>query len=206
MSHAFLDRSHSQFGLFVSRFCSPLGFRQSIFESLDIGQHQFGFDGLHIGYRIDFACHVCHVRILKATNDLKNGVDFTDMGEELIAEPLPFAGSFDDTGDIHQFEHGGQNSLRSDLRGNPLKASIWNTDNSFIGFDRAKRVIGGLSPLGTGEGIEKCTLANVGQADDTSFHYVLLLFFANRLSKNWVRFKAKVSGHLQKGTSRRFVR
>ena len=44
-----------------------------------------------------------HIVILKATNHVNNGVDLTDVGQELVPKAFSLAGSFHQAGDIHKF-------------------------------------------------------------------------------------------------------
>ncbi len=59
-------------------------------QALEVGEHQFGFDGLDIGNGIDAPFDMRHVGIFKTAYDMRNGVDFANVGKELVAEPLPF--------------------------------------------------------------------------------------------------------------------
>jgi hypothetical protein len=67
---------------------------QPLLDALQIGQHQLGLDGLGIGDGIDAALHMGHVAILETAQDMGDGVDLADIGEELVAEPLPLDAPF----------------------------------------------------------------------------------------------------------------
>jgi hypothetical protein len=52
------------------------------------------------------------VVVLKTADDLDDGVDFADVGEELVAEPLARARALDQAGDVDELEDGGDDFLR----------------------------------------------------------------------------------------------
>ena len=55
-------------------------------EALEVGQHQLRLDGLDVGQRIDMPGYMHDVRILEAANDMGDGIDLADIGQELVAE------------------------------------------------------------------------------------------------------------------------
>ena len=57
-------------------------------QRIQIGQHQFGFDGFRIANRVDGAFHMRDIAVFKATQHMDDGVGFTDVGQELVAQPL----------------------------------------------------------------------------------------------------------------------
>ena len=71
-------------------------------KTLEIGQHQFGLDGLDVGDRIDLALDMGDVVVLEAAHHMHDGVDLADGGEELVAEPLAFRGAAHQAGDIDE--------------------------------------------------------------------------------------------------------
>ena len=87
---------NSQLGLFVATFGGSFGFGQTIFQRLNIGQHQLHFDDFHVGNGIHFASHMDHIGIGKAAHDLKNRIHLANVAEKFIAQPLALAGTFDD--------------------------------------------------------------------------------------------------------------
>lgn len=53
-----------------------------------------------------------HVAVIKAANNVNDGVYFTDIGQKLIAQSLALAGALYQTGNINELDHCG-----SDLAG-----------------------------------------------------------------------------------------
>jgi hypothetical protein len=64
--------------LALKPFASPL-------QAFEIGERQFGFDGLDIGDGIDAAFDVGDIGVFEAANDMRDRVDFANIGKELIA-------------------------------------------------------------------------------------------------------------------------
>ena len=61
------------------------------FDAGEVGKRQFGADGFDVGNRIDFACDMDDVVVVKAAHDVDDGVGFADVGEELVAQAFAFA-------------------------------------------------------------------------------------------------------------------
>ena len=102
-----------------------------------------------------------NILVFKAAHDLKNCVDFTDVAEELIAQPLPFTGTFDYARDVDKLQRRGKDALRLDQRSDAVQTTIRNRHDPFVGLDGAKRIIGCLCSFRAGECIKKRALANV---------------------------------------------
>src|SRR5205814_4983985 len=94
--------------------------------------------------RIDAAFDVGHVAALEAAQDVDDGVDFADIGEELVAETFALRGAADEASDVDELD------LRLDLlrRAGDLpdavEPRIGHRDAADIGFDRAERIVGRL--------------------------------------------------------------
>src|SRR5205085_8716944 len=80
-------------------------------QAVEIGEHQLGLDGLDVTDRIDRALDMHDVVVFEAAHDMGDRVDFAEMTEKLVAEPLAFRGAAHQPGDIDEFELG-----RDDLR------------------------------------------------------------------------------------------
>ena len=120
--------------------------------------------------KVDLARDMDDVGVLEAATDLDDGIDFADVAEELIAEPLPFAGPFDDAGDVDELDRRGDDFLRNDVFRDPLQAAVGHADDAFVGLDGTKRIVRALGRFRTGESVKERAFAHVGQPDDTGFH------------------------------------
>ena len=138
-------------------------------DLLVVGEDQLGLDRLDVGERVDAAVGVRHVGFGVAADDVADRVGLADRGEELVAEPLPFGGAFDQAGDVvevdfrrHQF--GAANGLGDLLQ--PLVGDLGDGD---VGLDRRERVVARLGAA-LGQGVEEGRLAGVRQPDDPDLH------------------------------------
>ena len=81
------------------------------------------------------------VVVVKAAHDVRDGVAFADVGEELVAEAFALARTGHKTGDVDEFHGGGHDALGRDDFGELFKTRIGHFHDAHIGFDRAKREI-----------------------------------------------------------------
>ena len=84
----------------------------SSFQNLNIGKDQFQINGFNITHGIDASIHVYHIGILKATHHMYHSIHFPDVAQELVSKTFPLGSALHQTGNIHEFNHGGRNLLR----------------------------------------------------------------------------------------------
>src|SRR5688500_17141043 len=96
-----------------------------------------------------------NVGILKATDNLDNGVDFSNVSEKFISESFSSRGSFNKPGDINKFNCGWDDDLSFSNVLQHIEPRIWHSDNSYIGINGAKRVVGCLRFSSAGDRIEQ---------------------------------------------------
>jgi hypothetical protein len=65
---------------------------------------------------IDATGHMHHVVVFEAAHDTDDGIGFTDVGEELVAQPFTFRGAGDQTGDVDELDDCRLDALRLDDR------------------------------------------------------------------------------------------
>ena len=136
-----------------------------------IGQGQLQIDHLHIAQRIHRPRDVDDVVVFKATHHMDDGVNFPDVGQELVSQPFALAGPLDQAGDIDELDPCGDDLLGTGNLGELSEAPIGHRHNPAVGFDGAEGEIGG-GGLGVGhQRIEEGGLAHVGQADDSGFKH-----------------------------------
>ena len=142
--------------------------RAALFEAFEIGKHQFGFDGVGVGQRIDAAFDMGHVVIVETAQHISDGVDFADVGEKLIAQPFALGRAFDEAGNVHEGE-----TRRQDLRGfgdggDAVETLVGHRHVADIGLDGAKRIVRRLGGSGLRQSIEQRGFADIGQSDDAA--------------------------------------
>ncbi len=75
-------------------------------QAFEVGEHQFGFDGICIGGRIDAAFDVGDVIVFEAAENVGDSVDFADVGEELVAKAFAFRGAAHEACDVDEGQAG----------------------------------------------------------------------------------------------------
>ena len=110
-----------------------------------------------------------HIGILEAAHDMGDGVDFADIGEKLIAEPLAFRRAAHQAGDIDECEPRRHDDRRLGERSQRVEPLIRHRDLADIRLDGAERIIRRLRGRGFGQRVEEGRLADIGQADDAAF-------------------------------------
>ena len=164
-------------GFFVAALARLLGIAvEGLFHGCEVGEREFGVDHRNVLERIDVAGHVNDVVVLEATDDVRDGVAFADVGEELIAEAFALACSGDETSDVDEFHDRGHNAFGLDDFRQGRKARIGHFDDARVRFDRAEGIVfRGDARLR--ECIENGRLADVGQADDATLQTHNLVLF-----------------------------
>ena len=149
-------------GLLLHRYDAP-------FETLEIGQHQFGLDRVDVGQGVDPSLDMGDVAVLEAANDMGDRVAFPDVGEKLVTEAFALRGAADKTRDVDEGETCGNDLLRAgDLRQRE-QSRVGNGDVADIGLDRAERIIGRLGGSRLRQRVEERRFADIGQTHDAAF-------------------------------------
>ncbi len=132
----------------------------------EVGEDEFGGDGFDVADGVDGAGDVVDVIIGEAADDVDDGIDFADVGEELVAEAFALACAADEAGDIDDLDDGGDDFWGSAEGGEGLEARVGDGDDAGVGFDGAEGVVSSLGFAGAGEGVEEGAFADVGETDD----------------------------------------
>jgi len=99
---------------------------------------------------------------------MHDGIGFTDVGEELIAQTFALGGARDQTGDVDEFDDGGLDFGGMSDVGKRREAGVGHRDDADVRLDGAERVVRRFDAR-FGQGVEKSGFANVGQANDAAF-------------------------------------
>ena len=147
-----------------------LELRQLLLERAHVGQDELGHDGVGIAGGIDElarAAHLTHdVGVLKVAHDLADGIGLANVGQELVAQALALVSALHQTCDVDELDRRRHNATRVDDVGELLQAAIGHVDDTHVGINRGKRIVGGKASL-FGKRGEQRRLAHVGQAHDT---------------------------------------
>ena len=113
----------------------------AFFDAGQVSQCQLGADGFDVGNRIDFACNVNDVVVVKATYNVNNRVSLADVGEELVAQAFAFARACNQTGNVDKFDDGGLHFLRIDDFCQFGHTRIGDFNDADVGFDGTERIV-----------------------------------------------------------------
>ncbi len=138
-------------------------------EAFEVGEHQLGLDRVGIADRIDAAFDMGDVVVLEAAQHMHDGIDFADIGEELVAEAFTLRRAAHEAGDIDEGDAGRDDFLGLGDVGELLHARIGHGDFAGVRLDGAEGIVGGLCRCRLGERVEECRLADIRQTDDTAF-------------------------------------
>ena len=108
------------------------------------------------------------VAAFEAAQDVDDGVDLADVGEELVAEALALGGAAHQAGNVDELELGLDLVGRFGDLGDPVEPRVGHRDPADIGLDRAERIIGGLRRRRLGQRVEQGGLADIRQPDDSA--------------------------------------
>ena len=149
------------FGIFGCPFSSPSG-------RVHVGEKQLGFDSFDIGGRVDLSIHMHHVIVFKTANDVPDGIHFTDMGQELVAESLTFGGACDQSGDVHKLHRRRDDFFGGNDTCQGIETRVGDGHHSNVWVDGAKRIVL-RSDTAIGQCVKQGRLADIRQSYDATF-------------------------------------
>ena len=142
------------------------GFFEARVHGLEVLQAELGLDRRDVADGVDAVLDVDDVRILETADDVGDGVDLADVGEELVAEAFTLAGAADEACDVDEANRRGQRALGVDDLGQGVDARIGNGDDAHVRLDRAEGVVGRLGV--TAQRVEEGALTDVRKAHDAA--------------------------------------
>lgn len=125
-----------------------------------------------------------HIRVAKSPHDLHDSISLADVAQKFIAHALALAGAADNAGDIDERNRGRYGFFGVIEIGELGEARVGEGDNTDIGLDGGKRIIGRQNVV-LGERIKERGFSDVGEADDAEAEAHEFL-----LSINWAVFEA----------------
>ena len=143
-----------------------LEFRQCVFDGLQIGEDQFGVDGVDVIGWVDLAVDVHDVIILESTHDLTDRIGLTNVGKELVAQPFAFGGTLDDACDIDEGDGGRHDLLGVHELGQDRQTIVRQRHDAGVRLDGGERIVLGQHVV-AGQCIEHGGLADIRQSDDS---------------------------------------
>lgn len=146
---------------------AALRVRSTALEVLDVRKDQLEVDGLDVTGRIDRAFNMHDVLVVEAADNVNDGVNLADVGQELVAKALALACAAHQTGDVHELDHRRRGLLCVIEIGQRLQTLIRYSDHADVRVDGAERIVRRSGIFGAGDGVEQRALADIRQAYDS---------------------------------------
>ena len=164
---------------------------QAAFHALQVGQQQFGLDGVDVAQGVHAAVHMSDVLILEAADNFYDGGAFADIAQELVAQAFALAGAAHQAGDVDEVHTGVDGLFGRDLGRKRVHALVGHGHGGLVGFDGTERIVGGLRVLRLGQGVEQGGFPHVGQTHnaDAEGHGLSLRAWKFRAMRRWRRRK-----------------
>ncbi len=115
--------------------------------------------------RVHRSRDVHDIRVVESAHDLRDRIRLSDVGEELVAEPLALRGALHDARDVDEAHRRGQDALTAEDLREDAEALVGQVHDAHVRLDRGERVVRREHRV-LGERVEEGGLADVGQADD----------------------------------------
>ena len=112
------------------------------------------------------------VLVVEAADNVNDGVNLADVGQELVAKALALACAAHQTGDVHELDHRRRGLLCVIEIGQRLQTLIRYSDHADIRVDGAERIVCAFRAR-LRNCVEQGRLADVWQSDDAEFHNVI---------------------------------
>ena len=122
-------------------------------DRLEVLELQLGVHHLLVPHRVDRPIDVDDIGILEAAKHVDDRVGLTDIGEELVPQPLALAGTAHETGNVDDLHRRRDDALRVDDLGEGIEPFVRHGDRAEVGLNGAEGEVGRLR-LGIGERIE----------------------------------------------------
>jgi len=142
--------------------------RDAALKAFHVGDHQLGLDGFGVRYRVDSPVDMGDVVILEAAQNVRDGVDFTDVGQELVAEAFPLGRAAHQAGNVHKRDAGGDDFLGTGDLADGIKPWVRHGHLAGVRLDGAERIVGSLGGCGLGKRVEERGLADIRQSDNAA--------------------------------------
>ena len=109
-----------------------------------------------------------NVVIVKTTQNMDYCVHFADIGQKLVAQPLAFRSSFDQTGNVDKLKLRRRHRFRLNDFRQFLQPRVRHRHPSGVRLNGTKRKVGGLRRDCPRQCIKQSRFADVRQTDDSA--------------------------------------
>ena len=139
--------------------------RDRLLQRLQVGEGELGLDRRDVAGGVHLAVDVGDVLVTEDAGDLADRGRLPDVGEELVAQPLPLRGAAHDAGDVHELDRGRHHPLGAEELGQARQPLVRYADDAHVRLDRRERVVR-REHVVLGQRVEERRLPGVGESDD----------------------------------------
>lgn len=138
---------------------------KSLLDKLNILDAQFLADDVQIPDGVDVALDVNDLSIVKAPDNLENGVDGADVRQERVSKTGTGRGTAGETGNIIHSQVGGDLRLGLVVLAQPVEALVGNDDAGLLRINGGIREVRRVAQRALCDGLEESRLSNVCQTN-----------------------------------------
>lgn len=143
----------------------PLLGLESLLHELNVLEPQLLGNNLQITNRIDVALDMDDLGIVKATHDLEDGIDGTNVGQEGVTQTGTSRSTAGQACDIVDSQVGGNSGFWRELVAEPVIPLVGDDNAGFLGFDGSIGKVGWVAQMAFRDGLEQGGFSDVCKAD-----------------------------------------
>jgi len=132
---------------------------------LDVLDAQLLVDDLEVANGVDVTLDVNDLGVIEATDDLEDGVDGADVGQERVSETGTGGCTTGQTSNVIDREVSGHLGLGLVLLAQPVEAVIGHDDTGLFGVDGSVGEVGWITEVALGNGLEQRRFTYVGETN-----------------------------------------
>lgn len=132
---------------------------------LDVLDAELLVDDLQVTDGVDITLDVDDLGIVEATNDLEDGIDGANVGQERISKTSTSRGTTGQTSNVVDGKVGRDARLGLVLLAKPVEAVIGNDDTRLLGVDGSVGEVGRVTERALGDGLEQRRFTYVGETN-----------------------------------------
>lgn len=138
---------------------------KSLLDKLNILESQLLGNDVEVTGGVDISLNVDDLSVIKAADDLENGIDSTNMRQESVAQASASGRATSQTCDIVDGQVGGDPRLGLKLVAQPVISVIGDDDAGLFRVDGGIGEVGWIAEVALGDGLEEGGFTDVCKAD-----------------------------------------
>jgi hypothetical protein len=138
---------------------------ERLLGELDVLDAQLLVNDLKIANGVDVTLDVDDLGIVEATDDLEDGVDGANMGQEGVSETSTGGCAAGQTSNVVDRQVSGHLRLGLVLLAQPVEALIGHDDTGLLGVDGGIGEVGRVTKVALGNGLEQRGFTDVGETN-----------------------------------------